>query len=418
MEKSKRAIVHFDGDAFFASVEQAKNYKLRGKCVVTGGERGIAASFSYEAKARGVRRGMNMGEIKKICPEAIILPSDYEMYAIFARRMYELVRRWTPIVEEYSIDECFADITGLDKALNKPYEAIVADIKHDLEMRLGITFGVGLAPNKVLAKVASKHKKPAGLTHISLEKIDEFLKDLPIHKVWGIGGAMSMQLRQLGVETAHDFASKSEAWLREHHIAKPYKEIWYEFKGYLVKPIDTEGRQEIGSIVKSRTFSPSSMDREFIFSQLSKNIELACEKARYYGVSAGAITFMLKTQEFRYRSYELTLPVPTASATEIIKIVKQYFDKIYKPGILYRATGITLRSIRTHEAITYDLFGQSTENEKSEKVFEAVDQINQKWGSETMMLGSSFRAFHHEEKRELKVVEKRFNIPLLGYAKC
>ena len=108
-----RAIIHVDCDAFFASVEQALNPHLKNKPVITGKERGIAASMSYEAKARGVTRGMPTGQIRQVCPEAVILPSDYEAYSLLSKRFFEIVRRFTPDVEEYSIDECFADLTGL-----------------------------------------------------------------------------------------------------------------------------------------------------------------------------------------------------------------------------------------------------------------------------------------------------------------
>jgi len=106
-----QAILHIDGDAFFASCEQANNRKLRGKPVVTGKERGIAASLSYEAKARGVTRGMRISDIKRVCPEVVLLPSDYETYSLLSKRFFAIVRRFTPEVEEYSIDECFADLT-------------------------------------------------------------------------------------------------------------------------------------------------------------------------------------------------------------------------------------------------------------------------------------------------------------------
>src|SRR3990167_814539 len=106
-----RAILHVDGDSFFASCEIARNPKLRGKPVITGRERGIVSAMTYGVKARGVKRGMILSEARKICPDAVILPSDYETYSLFSERMYEIVRRYTPTVEEYSIDECFADLT-------------------------------------------------------------------------------------------------------------------------------------------------------------------------------------------------------------------------------------------------------------------------------------------------------------------
>jgi len=108
-----RAVLHIDGDAFFASCEQARDPALRGRPVITGLERGIASSMSYEAKARGVTRAMPLHEIRRLIPDAVILPSDYETYSLLSKRFFDVVRRWTPDVEEYGIDECFADLTGL-----------------------------------------------------------------------------------------------------------------------------------------------------------------------------------------------------------------------------------------------------------------------------------------------------------------
>src|SRR4029453_10859074 len=142
------AILHIDGDAFFASCEQAANPKLKGKPVVTGKERGIAASLSYEAKARGVVRGMRIRDILKVCPEVVLPPSDNETFSLPSKRFSAIVRRFTAEVEEFSIDELFADITGYRRLYRGSYEQIAARIKQTLDRELGFTFSVGLAPNK------------------------------------------------------------------------------------------------------------------------------------------------------------------------------------------------------------------------------------------------------------------------------
>ena len=154
-----RAIAHIDGDAFFASVEQAMDPRLRGRPVVTGKERGIASSMSHEVKARGVA----LFEIRRHCPECVILSSDYETYSLFSMRMFDIMRRYTPDVEEYSIDECFADLTGPRRTLRMGDREMAEQIKADLDGELGMIFSVGLVPTKVLAKAASKWKKPPAL---------------------------------------------------------------------------------------------------------------------------------------------------------------------------------------------------------------------------------------------------------------
>ena len=214
LQSLPRAILHIDGDAFFASCEQSRRPQLQGRPVVTGKERGIAASMSYEAKARGVRRGMRLAEIRKICPEAVILPSDYETYSLLSTRFFAIVRRYTPEVEEYSIDECFADVTGLRRPLRMSYVQIAERIKHDLDTELGFTFSVGLAPNKVVAKIASKWAKPSGLTAIPGRELHRYLAQLPVEHVWGIGHQTTALLHKHGVQTALQFAQQPEAWVQ------------------------------------------------------------------------------------------------------------------------------------------------------------------------------------------------------------
>jgi len=247
--------------------------------VITGKERGIVASMSYEAKARGVTRGMRLCEVRRVCPDAAILPSDYETYSLLSVRLFAIVRRYTPEVEESSIDECFADLTGLRRPLHLSYRQMAERIKHDLDTELGCTFSVGLAPNKVLAKLASKWQKPSGLTVIPGPSIPQFLTDLPVGTVWGIGPQTAALLGKHGMHTALQFARKSEIWVKKL-LTKPFYDIWQELNGRCVLPLLTAEKTSYQSIQKWKTFTPPSQDRDFVFAQLSKNIENACIKAR------------------------------------------------------------------------------------------------------------------------------------------
>ena len=169
----ERVILHMDGDAFFVTCEVAKNPELKGKPVVTGQERGIVSAFSYEAKALGITRAMSIYSVRKNFPEVIVLSGDYKLYAMYSKKMFDIVRRYADDVEEYSIDECFADLTGLDKPLKMTYLEIAHRIKKEVNEELGLSVTVGLAPNKVLAKVASKWVKPNGLTVITKETAND-----------------------------------------------------------------------------------------------------------------------------------------------------------------------------------------------------------------------------------------------------
>lgn len=422
-----RAIIHIDGDCFFASCEVARNPSLKGKPVITGRERGIASSMTYEAKARGVTRGMQLSEIKKICPDAIILPSDYESYSLYSKRMFEIVRRYTPDVDEYSIDECFADLTGLKRSLRMSYEQMAERIKSELDLELGMTFSVGLSVNKVTAKLASKWKKPSGLTIIPAYNLHLYLEKLPIEKIWGIGPNTTAYLNKFGIRTALQFAEKEKEWVKEK-VTKPHQEIWEELRGGFVYKLETEEKHDYKSIGKTRTFTPPSKDREFVFSQLSKNIENACIKLRRHGLYTKEIVFFLKRQDFSHAGLELKLSAQVCIPQAILEVVDKHFDEVYVPNTLYRATGIVLMKLSASNLGTMDLFGNYTEVEKMTRVYSSVDEVSRKYGKHTLFLGSSFVAMknhQHEGERGMTAERKRpllrgeterkhLRVPLLG----
>lgn len=386
-----RAILHIDGDAFFASCEQSRNPKLQGRPVVTGKERGIAASMSYEAKAKGVVRGMRLFEIEKVCPEAVILPSDYETYSLLSRRFFNIVRRYTPEVEEYGIDECFADLTGLRRQFRCSYEEMALRIKHDLDAELGFTFSVGLASNKVMAKLGSKWKKPSGFTAIPGRDIHLYLGATPIEKIWGIGPQTSAFLGKSGIQNALQFARKPEAWVRAN-LSKPFYEIWEELNGRQVLSLELNPKTSYSSIQKMKTFTPPSSDPSFVFAQLSKNIENACIKARRYKLAAASAVFYLRTQDFRGSSVEVKFERPTAIPSEMIAEAAKIFRRILKPGWEYRSTGVVLQKLAENKTTQLDLFGEAERAAGLDRLYESIDQINGKYGKHKVFLGSSFMA--------------------------
>lgn len=386
-----RAILHIDGDAFFASCEQSRNPAYQGKPLITGKERGIAASLSYEAKALGVTRGMRIFEIKKICPSIICLPSDYETYSLLSKRFYSIVRRYTSDVEEYGIDECFADLTGLRRPFRMSYPQIAKKIKEELDRELGFTFSVGLGPNKSIAKIGSKWKKPSGFTSIPGNKIHEYIKDLPVEDVWGIGPQTSALLNKFRIYTAFGFAQKTEQWVKKY-LTKPHIQIWQELNGKPILELETKEKETYASIQKTKTFTPASRDRNFVLSQLSKNIENAAMKARRYNLEAKEAIVFLKTQQFKYSAMKLKFSRPTSFSHEIIGAVTPLFDTIFLPEFEYRATGITLTKLETIDNKQMDLFREHLTVTKFSHLYAGVDKLRKKYGKHTVFLGTSFSA--------------------------
>jgi DNA polymerase IV len=383
-----RAILHIDGDAFFASCEQSRTPHFQGKPVITGKERGIVASMSYEAKAQGVTRGMRLVEVRRLCPDAIILPSDYETYSLLSVRFFAIVRRYTPEVEEYSIDECFADLTGLRRPLRLSYRQMAERIKHELDTELGFTFSVGLAPTKVLAKLASKWQKPSGLTEIPGHRIHLFLQDLPVGTVWGIGAQTAALLEKHGMRTALQFARTSEVWVKKR-LTKPFYNIWQELNGRCVLPLLTAEKTSYQSIQKWKTFTPPSSDREFVFAQLSKNVENACIKARTYQLAARGAFVALKTQQFLVQGIEVKFSRATAFPHDILHAIQPAFTHLFHPDEAYRATGIVLLRLEEDTMRQLELFEDTLKIEKFSRVYQAMDRLREQFGKHTVFLGSS-----------------------------
>lgn len=419
-----KAILHIDGDAFFASCEQSRDPELRGKPVITGAERGIASSMSYEAKALGITRAMRLHEIRKICPDVIILPSDYETYSLLSKRFFDVVRRYTPDVEEYGIDECFADITGWNRPLGIGYLAMAERIQEDLRRELGFTFSIGLASTKVLAKAGSKWKKPYGLTAIPNRDIPTYLSELPIGKVWGIGPRTTDILVRLGIRTALDLARSDDARL-DPFLSKPFREIRSELRGHSALPFEPGTRKTHYSVQKMKTFTPASNDPRFVFAQLAKNIESACMRARQYGLEAGKVLVLLRTQTFEHHASEIDLSRPTNFAHELLAVAKPAFDGLFRPGTFYRATMITLLDLRTPDSQP-DLFGTSLKVDGFRRIYEGIDAVRAKYGKHTIHFGPSFDAHHsprhkgarNEAPTRMKHLlrgesaRKRLNIPM------
>lgn len=407
---SDKAIIHIDGDAFFASCEQAINPQYRGKPVVTGAERNIVSAASYEAKKLGIKRGVPLWKVKDICKDVIILPSHYETYGLFSQRMYDIIRRYTAQVEEYSIDEAFADITGLRRPLHKTYLDIAKSIKQSIEKELGITVSVGLSYTKVLAKIASKYRKPSGLVQISSENIEAILKNTELIEVWGIGHQTSSLLYKYNIKTAYDFSKKDEFWI-DACLSKPYKEVWWELNGKSVYPVNAGKKDEYKSIGKTKTFMPPSSDRNYVFAQLSKNIENALIKARRYNLAAKKLLLYLKTNNFRYSGLEVKLSRASSFPNEVMPLVREVFAKLFSPKSLYRATGVALFGLQSRESLQLNLFESPVTIEKMERLYEAVDAIDNKYGKHTIFLGSSLPILQRSSQSRQFI-----NLPFLGTA--
>jgi len=336
--------------------------------------------------------------------------------------MFGILRRFSPDVEEYSIDEAFVDLTGLRRACHGPYGMIAEKIQEVMETELGITVSIGVSLSKVLAKIGSKHKKPHGLTLIPGRDIHTYLEKLPVEKVWGIGPNTAAFLRKFGIITALQFARKDEGFIRKH-LSKPYQELWHELNGRSVYPVITESKNSYQSISKTKTFTPPSMDETFVFAQLSKNMENACIKARRYRLAATRLMVFLRTQEFRDSGIEIRLSRPTAYPADLFGPLREGFDHLYLPQIPYRQTGVVLAGLTPEAGIQHSLFEDTAKIEKMARVYGTIDRLSEKFGKYTVhhaaSLPTKLQAQHEGDrgdvpKRETELFRGENNRQRLG----
>ncbi|MBL7114698.1 MAG: DNA polymerase IV [Kiritimatiellae bacterium] len=382
-----QAIVHVDADAFFASVEEALEPSLRGKPVVTGQERGIVACPNYLAKACGVQRGVPIFKAKKVCPDLVVLPSDYETYSLYSKRMFAIMRRYSPFVEEYSIDEAFLDITGMRSIFRSSYEDIVQRLRAEIADELGMTVSAGLSLSKGLAKLCSKFRKPDGFTAVPGRYIHVLLQRTPVGKVWGIGHNIEALLQKYGVQTAYDFVMRPEAWVRRL-LKRPGHDLWRELRGESVhKVTDIEPGPKY-TIMKSKTFTPPSREKEFVYARLVRNVESAFMKARRHTLRTASLCVVLRHQDYHHSGLEARLSRPTSSTLEAMPLIRGLFEQVFEPGREYRSTMIVLGGLDEDTTEQYDLFEDRIRIEKLRRITIAQDSLNARYGKHTVSSGT------------------------------
>jgi DNA polymerase IV len=212
-----RRILHVDMDAFYASVEQRDRPELRGQPLVVGGQpdrRGVVAAASYEARAFGVRSAMSMAKAMRLCPTLVVVRPDFSRYREASTAVFSIFREVTPLVEPLSLDEAYLDVT--ENAWNEPLATTVARrLKARIHAETGLTASAGVAPNKFLAKIASGWKKPDGLTVIAPDRVEPFLRQLPVDALWGVGPVTARKLRDRGIGRLVDVRTADAAALRD-----------------------------------------------------------------------------------------------------------------------------------------------------------------------------------------------------------
>lgn len=342
-----RRILHLDMDAFFAAVEQKRRPELVGKPVVIGGggdptQRGVVSTASYEARKFGVHSAMPLRTAHKLCPHAVFLPVDYGEYSRVSRQVKEVLREFSPVMEDVGIDEAFLDISGVDRSA----EELAADIKKRIMEATGLTCSIGIGPNKLLAKIASDMQKPDGLTVITEDNVAERIWPLSVRKLWGVGPKTEASLGEVGITTIGALAAQPLERLIEL-FGNSYGTYLYEA---------SRGRDE-GPLVTH--WEPKSVSRETTFQhdlanwqEIARNLaELARDVAqdmRSSGLKGRNVTVKVRFSDFVTMTRALTLPDYTDSTEEIRRAAFQCLGR-FELKKKVRLIGVRVQRLRQQE---------------------------------------------------------------------
>ena len=390
--ESNNLFLHADGDSFFVACEVSVHPELKGLPVIVGGDRGIAVAMSKEAKKIGITRGMPVFKIKKFYPEVVILSHHFDLYEDISRKMHQILLSYFTEIEEYSIDECFALVHPSEVKYFGDEKKLLIELKSEIEKTLNVTYSLGLARTKVLAKQASKLEKPNGLVML-LSKEDEVraLKATLLEDVWGIGRQTVPRLQRWGLTTAYDFVSCDEERIIKY-FSKPLAVLRRELGGEQIlkveSNIDPRGQKSIQS---TGTFHPASTNPKIIWREISENAEQACKNARAIHLMSNKVSFFVKTSEFKYYFDEVKLSDHTVDPGVILNSIEQKFLKLLPKKERIRSTGVILHNLTKEESIPLDLFGKQKKSLGNLAVEEAADKIREKYGNDVIKRAASLR---------------------------
>lgn len=372
-------ILHIDMDAFYASVEQLDDPRLKNKCVIVGGtsNRGVVSAASYEARQFGVRSAMPIYQAKQKCPHGIFVPPRMDRYQEVSKKIMAVLREFSPLVEPVSIDEAYVDITGCQRLFGEP-QAIALEIKSKIRETVNLSCSVGVAPNKFLAKIASELQKPDGLKLIMPDQVPQFIDSLPIKKVPGVGQKMAQRLELLGIRTLGDVRKLPEKSLLKH-LGKFGQRLRALSSGADDSPVTPHASHKSAS--SERTLAADTSDIKLLKRYLLSQSEEVAKQLRKSGVRAKTITLKIKDAGFKTVTRRTTIAIPTQSSKTIYKHAAQLIDD-FKMTKKIRLIGVGTSGFSTVTAsVQMGLFDHEEEpRDNWKKVDEAIDSISQKFG--------------------------------------
>ncbi|MCP3914225.1 MAG: DNA polymerase IV [bacterium] len=374
-------------DAFYASVEIRDNPSLEGLPVCVGGpasSRGVIAAASYAARKFGVHSAMPTAQARRLCPNLVLLPPDFDRYTAVSRKVMSIFRRYTPIVEPLSLDEAFLDIAGSERLFGDAVD-VGRQVKADILRETGLVASVGVAPTKFLAKLASDLDKPDGFRVIQPGEVREVLDPLPVRKIFGVGPRTAKRLEQLGVRTVRDLAD-----LVREDVARRFgaSGLWIHDLAHGIDPRRVSSRREEKSHGMERTFPNDIADREELRTLLLSFCEEVAFTLRDKGLRGRTVTLKARFSNFKTVTRTKTLDFATNLGPRLFTVAQELLDRVERRPL--RLLGIQVSKLEdVRQPAQGTLFGTPEpssrddwmeSNQKLEAATESLDKLRKRFG--------------------------------------
>ncbi len=378
-----RRVLCVDMDAFFASVEQVLNPALAGRPVIVAGPaeaRGVVSAASYEARRYGVRSAMPTSQARRLCPEGVFVEGHHADYGEFSDRVLEILKTYTPLIERVSIDEAFLDVTGCE-AIHGDAVEIARKIKADVRAKTGLTCSVGVASNRLLAKMASGMNKPDGLTVLLAEDVPSVLWGKPVEFLHGIGPKTAERLHALGLSTIKDLAAYPVEVLA-HEFGVYGRYLHEAANGIDSTPVPPlESPSETKSMSRETTFAQDVDEKRELERTLLELSDDVARRLRRHGYIGRTVTVKIRKADFTTVTRSRTLPGPTDLAEEIYREGCLALGSFWRPRMKVRLLGVGVSNLELGGETPSALFDGS---DKLRKVSRAADRIRDRYGEKAL----------------------------------
>ncbi len=385
---SDRTIIHIDMDAFYASVEQREHPEFKNKPVVIGADpkggkgRGVVSAASYEARRFGIHSAQPISQAYKRCPKAVFLPVRGRLYAEVSKKIMAIFKRYTPLIEPISLDEAFLDVTGCRRLFGDGV-ILARRIKEDILQEQALTASVGVAPSKLLAKIASDLDKPDGFVVVPPGKEAEFLDPLPVSRLWGVGPVMLERLKHLGIDTIGGLRRLTLKELKTMY-GKMGEVLWNRSRGLDERPVCAE--HQVKSISNETTFPEDIDDFEIVRDAVCRLAEKVGYRLRNQYLTARTVVLKIRFADFSTYSRSFTVEEHFQSTKTIKNKSLDLLKEFYKESRAVRLVGVGVSQLTDDEMVQTSLFQE--ESVKVDKVEKTVDDIRKRFGENSIISGA------------------------------